>query len=156
MEKVRNLRMAINYEPVGWDTTKHFNPTNMNHMDGGIKAACDKVDKHDSEIAEINSNLNVISGVITSNYSDNPIIYKYNGFMAMININGLKNIEKDKQVTIAILPEGARPTGSRVVDISNSDGAFVRLNIQSSGNVIVYNYNDIEPGNITLSFTYIK
>ena len=49
--------MAINYEPVGWDTTKHFNPTNMNHMDGGIKAACDKVDEHDSEIAEINSNL---------------------------------------------------------------------------------------------------
>ena len=48
--------MAINYEPVGWDTTKHFNPTNMNHMDGGIKAACDKVDEHDSEIAEINSN----------------------------------------------------------------------------------------------------
>ena len=49
--------MAINYEKVGWDTTKYINPSNMNHMDGGIKSACDKVDKHDSEIAEINSNL---------------------------------------------------------------------------------------------------
>lgn len=36
--------MAINYEPVGWDTTKYVNPTNMNHMDDGIKAACDGVD----------------------------------------------------------------------------------------------------------------
>ena len=76
--------------------------------------------------------------------------------MAMININGLKNIEKDKQVTIAILPEGARPTGNNVVDISNSDGAFVRLNIQSSGNVYVYNYTDVNPGNIVHTFTYIK
>lgn len=36
--------MAINYNPVGWDSTKFFNPTNMNHMDEGIKAACDRVD----------------------------------------------------------------------------------------------------------------
>lgn len=103
-----------------------------------------------------NSNLNVILGSITSNYSDNPIKYEYNGFMAMIAINGLKNIEKDKQVTIATLPEGARPTDNKVVDISNSDGAFVRLIIQSSGNVMVYNYTDIGTGNIVQTFTYIK
>lgn len=36
--------MAINYKPVGWDTTKYVNPTNMNQMDNGIKAACDGVD----------------------------------------------------------------------------------------------------------------
>lgn len=103
-----------------------------------------------------NSNLNVISGVITSNYSDNPIIYKYNGFMAMIYINGLKNIEKNKTVTIAILPEGARPTGNNVVDISNSDGAVVRLFIQDSGDVIVYNYTDKSTSNIVHTFTYLK
>ena len=52
----------------------------------------------------------------------------------------LQNIEKNKQVTIATLPEGARPGGGRiVVDISNSDGAVVRLFIQASGDVIVYN-----------------
>lgn len=76
--------------------------------------------------------------------------------MAMIYINGLKNIEKNKQTTIATLPEGARPSGDRVVDIANSSGAFVRVTIQSSGNVFVYNYTDVNPGNITLSFTYIK
>lgn len=36
--------MAINYSKVGWDTTKYVNPTNMNKMDDGIKAACDGVD----------------------------------------------------------------------------------------------------------------
>ena len=36
--------MAINYEKVGWDTTKFVGPTNMNHMDTGIKKACDGVD----------------------------------------------------------------------------------------------------------------
>lgn len=48
--------MAINYEKVGWDTTKYFNPSNMNHMDDGIKAACDKADANESAIAEVNSN----------------------------------------------------------------------------------------------------
>ena len=36
--------MAINYSKIGWDTTKYVNPTNMNQMDNGIKAACDGVD----------------------------------------------------------------------------------------------------------------
>jgi len=37
--------MAINYTKVGWDTSKYVNPTNMNKMDDGIKAACDGVDE---------------------------------------------------------------------------------------------------------------
>ena len=49
--------MAINYEPVGWDTTKYFNPTNMNHMDDGIKAACDNADSNKESISEVNSKL---------------------------------------------------------------------------------------------------
>lgn len=36
--------MAINYTKIGWDTSKYVNPTNMKHMDDGIKAACDGVD----------------------------------------------------------------------------------------------------------------
>lgn len=50
--------MAINYEEVRWDTTKYFNPSNMNHMDGGIKAACDKADENEAAISDVNSNLN--------------------------------------------------------------------------------------------------
>ena len=47
----------INYQQVGWDTTKYFNPTNMNQMDNGIKAACDKADANEAAIADVNSNL---------------------------------------------------------------------------------------------------
>ena len=103
-----------------------------------------------------NSNLNIKSDFIATDYSNNKISYQYNGFVAMIYINGLKNISKDASTKICTLPEGARPSGDRIVDIINSSGAFVRLTIQSSGDVIVYNYNDIDPGNITLSFTYMK
>ena len=49
--------MAINYEQVGWDTTKYFNPSNMNHMDDGIKAACDKADANEAAIADVNNKL---------------------------------------------------------------------------------------------------
>ena len=76
--------------------------------------------------------------------------------MAMIYIDGLKNVAKNTSTKICTLPEGARPSGDRMVDITNIDGAFVRLIIQSSGDVIVYNYTDINLGNIILSFTYIK
>lgn len=71
--------MAINYEKVGWDTTKYFNPTNMNHMDDGIKAACDKADANEAAISEVNSNLlyrGVYSGqiFIPANGYNNAII----------------------------------------------------------------------------------
>ena len=49
--------MAINYQKVGWDTTEYFNPTNMNHMDDGIKAACDKADANEESIADVNNKL---------------------------------------------------------------------------------------------------
>ncbi len=49
--------MAINYTKVGWDTSKYINPTNMNQMDDGIKAACDGVDAHDTAITNLNTAL---------------------------------------------------------------------------------------------------
>lgn len=55
--------MAIEYEKIGWDTSKYINPTDMNHMDDGIKAACDGVDKNTQSIEALNSNLAVIGGV---------------------------------------------------------------------------------------------
>ena len=47
----------INYQQIGWDTTKYFNPTNMNHMDDGIKAACDKADANEESISDVNNKL---------------------------------------------------------------------------------------------------
>ena len=70
--------MAINYEPVVWDTTKHFNPTNMNHMDEGIKEACDKADANEAAIADVNSNLNSLiktdTATVTTDASGNAIL----------------------------------------------------------------------------------
>ena len=108
------------------------------------------------ELNKINNSLNVKSGSITTDYSDVPISYSYNSFMSMIYINGLKNVPKDVTTIICTLPEGARPSGDRIIDMTNSSGAFVRLTIQSSGNVIVYNYTNVNPGNISQSFTYMK
>lgn len=48
--------MAIDYKPMGWSTADYINPTNMNHMDDGIKAACDGVDA-------VNENLGYLSDV---------------------------------------------------------------------------------------------
>ena len=48
--------MAIDYKKVGWDTTKYVNPTNMNQMDDGIKAACDGVDALNVEMEEVKVN----------------------------------------------------------------------------------------------------
>ena len=104
----------------------------------------------------LNSNLNIKSGFIATDYSDNKISYAYNGFMAMIHIDGLKNVAKNTSTVICTLPEGAQPSGDRVVDISNSSGAFIRLTISANGSVYVYNYTDIGLGNITQSFTYMK
>lgn len=110
-----------------------------------------------SSLDTTNSNLNVISGSITSNYSDNKISYKYNGFMFMIYVNGLKNINKKESVIICTLPEGARPSSTRTIDVTNSIGAYVRFNIISSGDVYVYNYTDTSLlNNIVLSFTCMK
>lgn len=79
----------INYQQVGWDTTKYFNPTNMNQMDNGIKAACDKADANEESIADVNNKLGntdisaIGDGTVTGGlnalnsnlFSDNPYIY---------------------------------------------------------------------------------
>lgn len=44
----------INYQKVGWNTTSYFGPTNMNHMDDGIKAACDGVDAANENLGKRN------------------------------------------------------------------------------------------------------
>ena len=53
--------MSIDYEKIGWDTSKYINPTDMNHMDDGIKAACDGVNKNTQSIEALNSNLTQVS-----------------------------------------------------------------------------------------------
>ena len=84
--------MAIDYEKVGWDTSKYINPTNMNHMDDGINAACNGVDKLKEsigagDISEIGDG--TITGAIVQNASE---IEKNKESIAEVNSNlSLKN-----------------------------------------------------------------
>ena len=99
--------MAINYTPVGWDTSKYVNPTNMNHMDEGIKAACDGVDELQEKIDKVNGDLDYkdITDQFTVNsdqvklfaYAENGMVVidiklraGYNGSVNIANLNNLK------------------------------------------------------------------
>lgn len=53
--------MAINYTKIGWDTSKYVNPTNMNQMDDGIKAACDGVDGISGNYMKLSGGLQVLT-----------------------------------------------------------------------------------------------
>lgn len=112
--------MAINYTQVGWDTAKYVNPTNMNHMDEGIKAACDgvdelqeKIDKVNENLAELNSDLGYID--ITDQFtvnSDKVRLFAYAengmvtidiqlrpGFNGSVNIANLNNLKYAPRIT---------------------------------------------------------
>lgn len=69
--------MAIEYERVNWDTTKYVNPTNMNQMDAGIKAACDGVDENSSAITAINSTLSDDGWEAIQTSHDSMIVRKF-------------------------------------------------------------------------------
>lgn len=75
--------------------------------------------------------------------------------MAMICIDGLKNVTKGTYVTICTLPKKARPRGNRVIDVRDPLNAHVRVIIQDSGAVLVHNYTDNSIANIVTTFTYM-
>lgn len=104
---------------------------------------------------QLNSNLALFTGELVTNYSDKPISYEYNFMMAMIRIDGLKNITKGTYVTICTLPEKVRPHGNRIVDVRDSLNAHVRVTIQSTGAVLIRNYTDNSITNIVTTFTYM-
>lgn len=65
--------MSINYEKVGWNPSLYFGPTNMNHMDDGIKAACDGVDElgdkvGSADISKIGDG--TVTGAVAQNAKD--------------------------------------------------------------------------------------
>ena len=109
-----------------------------------------------SACSRLNGNLTMHSGSITTDYSVRPILYRANSFEAMVYIDGLKNLTKGKTITIATLPEIARPTGNRIVDATSPSGAYVRISVTASGLIEAYLYTDITPENVIITFTYIK
>lgn len=123
-----------------------FSAENMNDLENRI----------DAEFTAVNGNLTMHSGSITTDYSVRPILYRANSFEAMVYIDGLKNLTKGKTITIATLPEIARPTGNRIVDATSPSGAYVRISVTASGLIGAYLYTDITPENVIIMFTYIK
>ena len=124
--------MAINYEPVGWDTTKYFNPTNMNHMDDGIKAACDKADANEAAIADVNSNLNLENCfIISSEYSDTVP-------------SGTKNYY-DPILTASI------PDGYKLFAITGLRASLASIFFYSNGRRILYNQIQIGLKSVDIS-----
>jgi hypothetical protein len=65
--------MAINYSKVGWNSGSYLGPTNFNHMDEGIKAACDQADENAADIISINESLAKLAIA-----THNPTVYSAN------------------------------------------------------------------------------
>jgi len=59
--------MAINYSEVGWNSGSYLGPTNFNHMDEGIKAACDQADENAADIISLNESLAKFGIELTTN-----------------------------------------------------------------------------------------
>lgn len=83
--------MAINYEPIEWNSTKYVNPSNMNQMDDGIKAACDGVDALNIEMDAQNGEINALKGDVDALNEGTDvsgklfISYKYNEETGFVN-----------------------------------------------------------------------
>ena len=83
--------MAINYSKVGWNSGSYLGPTNFNHMDDGIKAACDQADENAADIISINESLAKLAiathnpTVYSANFSGSITLYRQ-GRIAFGNI----------------------------------------------------------------------
>lgn len=102
--------MAINYTKIGWDTSKYVNPTNMNQMDDGIKAACDAID---SEVLKLtNDALPTIAN--TASGANAAISLKSNNVRSVADYRdqngtalGMMGFDSNKKPTIYDVPANA-------------------------------------------------
>lgn len=121
--------MAINYEQVGWDTSKYVNPTRMNHMDDGIKAACDKVDAHDQQIDTINSNF---ENIISIKYIDTSVTIDANtSIMKTIDFTEEMKQYRIKQIS-EVEPRGGNFYACEILQANSSDAIYLRVHNGSS------------------------
>lgn len=151
--------MAINYNKVGWDTTKYFNPSNMNHMDDGIKAACDKADANESAISSVSdrvtnnekaiaqANSNLLPKTVDlermGSWTGNILIAKKSGNIATIYGNGLKNTVASER--LSVLPESLRPPYNVQTSCASSkkgETACVSINLNGEIFIAIDNFYD--------------
>lgn len=111
--------MAINYTEVGWDTSKYVNPTNMNQMDDGIKAACDGVDELNS--TKLDKAGGTMTGNLTiTNSSAQPTLTIGSTSSTRLSI---LNLYSNNGYAASIYPLAAFTT-NRAIRIPNADGTL--------------------------------
>lgn len=133
--------MAINYKQVGWDTTKYINPTNMNHMDEGIKAACDKADANEAAIADVNNNLGKCIPVgykSKENYSVNEVhtIEQDGIIIAIANSNSIATLWSNSYNFGFVISSGTKNSNSCVLPVFN--GMTISLTINEGSGELMY------------------
>jgi len=129
----------INYSKVGWDTTKYVNPTNMNQMDNGIKAACDGVDTLTNNLADY---------IVTRRTSEIPVSI---GGASVVNKNIHSYIE-------AVRPSGYSFLGLAYYEVGNINIVVTQVtNVDSDYSLIAGNIsNSSLNGDIYLHIMFKK
>lgn len=141
--------MAINYEPIGWNTTKYVNPSNMNHMDDGIKAACDGVDAVNENLGTKNlktytditqfglESADTIEAIITALPSYSELIYGVSSGSALATSLPLNGDTGELRVTKTTSYNGGRGR----IECKNYRSKAVHINYYYNGTLGAWDSN---------------
>ena len=129
--------MAINYSKVGWNSGSYLGPTNFNHMDEGIKAACDQADENAADIISINESLAKLAIA-----THNPTVYSANFGSGSITLFRQGRIAFGNIYLTAA--QDIDVTGTYAIVAAITDPAFY----PSNNNLVRGNYNSLVYGQI--------
>lgn len=130
MAKRVSTYQPVGYTPIGWDPTKKFNPSNMNHMDDGIKAVADRLDVLGPQVGEGGGATNLV----------------YDDYATMISsINAMANDELEVGNVILIRGDGALTVwvseiNSIPIPYTHVSDSELSDDLQKNGSIIVGYY----------------
>lgn len=131
----------INYIKTVWNTLTVFNPTNMNHIEDGIKSACDGVDELQLD---------------TYASTNNMFTIRKQGKFASILLNGSNASFKSDGITLSdTIPSKYRPnTNNDIYTKVYNGSSYVdcRFRVDSYGNVQFMNMTGGSISGIQLQF----
>lgn len=113
--------------------------------------------EHESDISDLNSNLDTTTITGSGSYGSNYSISK-TGNVVSLSITGITNSTKDQDMTVMTLPQGYRPAQSiRTIGAYNASSLsasnIVQFDIREGGAVVTYSYAAFNNGKV--SATYI-